>query len=149
MKKAILLLPIILLSSCRINSGVDGESIEITANHISSTPIKEVKTFKEGKHTFIYYNVYNDGNGNFVMSDNSSFICNKSIQFGLRVKSMWVYEINKSGDSEDAPIQYKYLDENGYYNYSIESFGFDIYGVSKSMSLEYKNINIGKIYHWC
>lgn len=108
-----------------------------------------MKTFKEGKHTFIYYNVYNDGNGNFVMADNSSFISNKSIQFGLRIKSMWVYKINKNGDSEDTPIQYKNLDEDGYYSYSIESFGFNIYGVSRSISLEYKDINIGKIYHWC
>lgn len=149
MKKAFFLLPIILLSSCRINSGVDGGNLEITANHISSTPVKEMKTFKVEGHTFIYYNVYNDGNGNFVMADNSSFISNNSIQFGLRVKSMWVYEINKNGYSKDPPIQYKYLDEYGYYSYSIESFGFEIYGVSKSISLEYKDINIGKIYHWC
>ena len=149
MKKAILLLPIFLLSSCTIGSEVDGVTLKITANHISSMPVKEMKTFKVEGHTFIYYNVYNDGNGNFVMADNSSFISNNSIQFGLRVKSMWVYEINRNGDSKDTPIQYKYLDEDGYYSYSIESFGFEIYGVSKSISLEYKDINVGKIYHWC
>ena len=81
------------MSSCTIGSEIDGVSLEITANHISSIPVKEMKTFKVEGHTFIYYNVYNDGNGNFVMADNSSFISNNSIQFGLRVKSMWVYEI--------------------------------------------------------
>lgn len=131
------------LSACAKNGG----SITFTANSISSTPIKEEKSFTYKGYEFIYYNVYNDGNGNFVMADNTSYIANKDIQFGLKVKTEFVYKYVEDGDGE--LIYYTNLDDEGYYNYSIVDFGFVIRGVGTSYSMVYENINIGKIIHWC
>ena len=118
----------------------------ITADLISTTPVEEIKTFTSEGHTFIYYNVYNDGEGNFVMADNTSFIANNDIIFGLSVKSAWDYSVN---DNEQTLIDYNYKGDDGYCYYSIESYGIEIHGISTSISMLYENINIGKITHWC
>ncbi len=118
----------------------------ITADLISTTPVEEIKTFTSEGHTFIYYNVYNDGEGNFVMADNTSYIANNDIIFGLSVKSAWVYSVK---DNEQTLIDYNYKGDDGYCYYSIESYGIEIHGISTSISMLYENINIGKITHWC
>ncbi len=124
----------------------DGGVTVITADLIPTTPVKEIKTFTFEGHTFTYYNVYSDGEGNFVMADNTSYILNNDIIFGLSVKSEYVYSIN---DDEQTLIDYNYKGDDGYCYYSIESYGIEIRGISTGVSAEYKNINIGKITHWC
>ena len=128
------------------DSDIDGGVTVITADLISTTPVEEIKTFTSEGHTFIYYNVYNDGDGNFVMADNTSFIANNDIIFGLSVKSAWVYSVK---DNEQTLINYNYKGDDGYCYYSIESYGIEIHGISTSISMLYENINIGKITHWC
>lgn len=128
------------------NSDIEGGVTVITADLISTTPVEEIKTFTSEGHTFIYYNVYNDGEGNFVMADNTSYIANNDIIFGLSVKSAWVYSVN---DNEQTLIDYNYKGDDGYCYYSIESYGIEIHGISTSISMLYENINIGKITHWC
>ena len=76
----------------------NGGSITFTADLIGRTPVQQEKSFTYKGHKFIYYNVYNDGGGNFVMADNTSYIVNKDIQFGLRVKSPFVYNLTKEGE---------------------------------------------------
>ncbi len=118
----------------------------ITADLIPTTPVKEIKTFTFEGHTFTYYNVFSDGEGNFVMADNTSYIANNDIIFGLSVKSEYVYSIN---DNEQTLIDYNNKGDDGYYYYSVESYGIEIRGISTSISMLYENINIGKITHWC
>ncbi len=151
MKKVfpLLLLPIVscLLAGCQPKP--NGGSITFTADLIGDTPVEEDKTFTYKGHTFIYYNVYNDGNGNFVMANNASYIANNDIQFGLRVKSAFVYTVPEDG-SEPVWIEPSVHNKNsGYYDYAIQVFGFQIRGVGLNISMNYTDINIGKITHWC
>lgn len=131
------------LASCKPNGGF----VTFTADALSTTPIREEKVFISQGHEFTYYNVYNDGNGNFVMADNTSYIINKDIQFGLRVGTPFVYTI--ANDGED-PISIKPTinNGNGTYDFNVD-FGFQIRGISIYISMGYYNINIGTIVHWC
>ena len=146
MKKIIALLLLALLTlglfSCAGNT--NGGTVTFSADMISATPVKEEKTFTDKGHTFVYYNVYNDGNGNFVMADNTSYIACNDIQFGLKVKSAYVYQT--AGD-EKQRIR-SVTEENGYFSYSISDFGFEIRGAAPETSTPCENVNIGKIIHW-
>ena len=124
-----------------------GGSITFSAEKIGTTPVKEARSFTYKGYEFIYYNVYNDGAGNFVMADNSSYIANKDIQFGLKVKTQFVYKDTDDGNKE--LLSYNFLDDDGYYSYSIVETGFVICGVGIEYSMLYTDINIGKITHWC
>ncbi len=81
------------------------------------------------------------------MADNSSYIANKGIQFDLKVKTKFVYKDAEDGDKE--LLSYVFLDDDGYYNYSIAETGFVIHGVGIEYSTLYTDINIGKNTHWC
>lgn len=135
------------LASCQ-NYIRPGGVTKFTAIKISHNPVKEVKTLKDQGYTFTYYNVYSDNDGNFIMKDNSSFIINDDFQFGMKVKSPFVYKLNDNNNDEEL-IEYDYLDEEGYYNYTIVYPGIIIYGIDREASLNYENINIGYIFHWC
>ena len=126
----------------------NGGSITFTADLIGRTPVQQEKSFTYKGHKFIYYNVYNDGSGNFVMADNTSYIVNKDIHFGLRVKSPFVYNLAQEGE-EPVLIEPTSKQEDGYYNYAIRDFGFQIRGIGLSVSMLYSDINIGTITHWC
>lgn len=132
-----------ILTSCHTNGGM----IKFSANNISHNAIKEDKILNTQGHTFIYYNVYSDNDGNFIMKDNSSYILNNDIQFGLKVKTPFVYELNDDGNEK--LIKYDYFDDEGYYNYAIVNPGIVIYGIAREVSLNYENINIGYIFHRC
>ena len=121
--------------------------IKFSANNISHNAIKEEKILNTQGHTFIYYNVYSDNDGNFIMKDNSSYIMNNDIQFGLKIKTPFIYELNDDGNGK--LINYNYLDDEGYYNYAIVNPGIIIYGIGREVSLNYENINIGYIFHRC
>lgn len=137
----------LLITGCKPKP--NGGSITFTADLIGDTPIEEEKTFTYKGHTFIYYNVYNDGNGNFVMANNDSYIANNDIQFGLRVKSAYVYTVPEDG-GEPVWIEPSVHNKNGgYYDYAIQVFGFQIRGIGLNISMNYTDINIGTITHWC
>ena len=123
----------------------NGGTITFDASQISKTPKEEVQTFKYKNHSFIYYNVYNDGDGNFVMADNSSYIYNDDIQFGLKVGTPYVYQ---KEDGEEKLLDYKDCN-GGQYIFSIIDHGFTIRGCALEISLSIENVNIGKITHWC
>lgn len=123
-----------------------GNRIVVTADLIPTTPVKEIKSFTFKGHTFVYYNVYNDGDGNFVMADNSSYIANNDIIFGLSVKSEYVYNVK---DNEKTLINYNYKGNDGYCNYAVQNYGIEIRGIAVEISMLYENINVGKITHWC
>lgn len=145
-KTIFLLIPI--LASCETRIGV---SITFSANLISKEPSKTVKTFEYKDYSFSYYNVYNDGNGNFVMADNTSYILNLNITFGIRVKTPYVYTY-RANDETFTPklIESKqYDDYKGYYNFSISDHGFKIYGAAIDDPTPMKDVNIGQIVHWC
>ena len=147
MKKKLLLAPLFIglsLFSCARG----GESITFTARLISRKPVQEEKSFKYKDHTFTYYNVYNDGKGNFVMADNSSYIRNTDIAFGMRTKSQYVYRYTEEGTGERLEWSSYYQDET-YCDYSIRKGGFEIRGGDITSTEPHSNVNIGKIIHWC
>lgn len=136
-----LLLFVICLFSC------GGTGITFSAYFISRSPEKVEKTIKIRGYEFIYYNVYNDGKGNFVLADNTSYIKNTDMNFGIRFQSrdgiVCIYDEN--GETTLETISKSY--DNGDWGYQVDS-GFLIC-VDKSIAMTYTDINIGKITHWC
>lgn len=149
--KSLLLLPVAcLLFSC---SGAEqreapGGSTTFTAASLPSVPSEEERTAVIEGHTFVYSNVYKDSEDNFVLKDNSAYIRNYDITFGLRLNCelALVYSI---AEGEDGSEECELLYENGTERaYSISSPGIEIC-VSKMISMLYQDVNIGKIEHWC
>ncbi len=145
---AFVALTILSLSSCITR---DGGSTTIKADSISKIATKEVKSFTYKGYKFNYYNVYNDGSGNFVMADNTSYITNFKIQFGLRVKTPYVYTYKEDDESSkmESLQSNSSSDYVGYYNFSIIEPGIMIRGSNIDDSSEIKDINIGQITTWC
>ncbi len=124
-----------------------GGTITFSAERVSTKPQTTERTISIQGHEFFYYNVYNDGHGNFVLKDETSYIRNYDLQFGVRFKHLScvaIYDISESLDNKKAlsPIATNY--ENGDYGYQVY-FGFEI----KINDSSYTDINIGKISHWC
>ncbi len=140
MKKllSVLLLFVLMCFSC------GGTGTTFSAHSISRIPEKIEKTIKIKGYEFTYYNVYNDGEGNFVLADNTSYIKNDGMNFGIRFQpTASIYD--KNGETMLEPLSKDY--DNGDWGYQVES-GFMIC-VNKSISMTYKDVNIGKITHWC
>ena len=148
MKKKLFISPIILLAliGCTAKNGV---SITFTAKLVGKTPNEEVKSFSKKGVDFSYLNVYNDGNGNFMIKNNTGYLATSEPDFGLRVKTKWVYQNDGTGLSL---VPYQHINEEGYYEFAIspntytEIRGYDIEGLTTT-SEEY--INVGTITMWC
>ncbi len=149
-KKYILLaLPMLLLSSC-------GESFVFDASKIDVTPVKEEKSYKfwckRKRRTIAYFNVYNDGEDNFVLKDDSSYIIAPDVLWGMKftalnAKAYYVSDDERNGQEcdplfkeEDITGETKYYDARGDY--------FEI-RIDKSTPGLYADVNIGKITQWC
>ena len=151
-KKYILLaLPMLLLSSC-------GESCVFDAAKITTTPIKEEKTvkvrYKMKRYPIRYFNVYNDGNDNFVLKDDSSYIIAPHIAFGMKftalnARAYYVSDDEKNGQ-ECAPLFDEEDDISGETKY-YKCWGYSYFEVriDKSTPGLYTDVNIGKITQWC
>ncbi len=132
------------LTSC---IGTCGGTTTFSARRISKTPQKIEKTVKIEGHTFTYFNVYNDGEGNFVLADESSYIKNCDLSFGVRFQpTAALYHIQETGAeltlAEPTFMGY----DNGDYGYQVFS-GFVIKLSEKNADLT--DVSIGKITHWC
>ncbi len=148
MKKTLLLSPILLftLVGC---SATNGGSITFTADLVGKSPNEQVKHFSKKGVDFSYLNVYNDGKGNFMVKNNAGYLATSKPDFGLRVKTKWVYQNDGNGLSL---VPYMSLNGDGYYSFSVspntytEIRGYDMEELT-SISEDY--INIGTITMWC
>lgn len=146
MKKICVLALVFAMLTALVGCGIrkSGEHVIFSAKGISKTPEKVEKTVTIKGTTFTYYNVYNDGNGNFVLADNTSYIKNENLQFGIRFGGEDSAVI-KPLDSEQCyePMSKEY--DNGDWGYQVY-MGF-IITIANDSALT--NVNIGKITHWC
>lgn len=113
-----------------------------------SEPVKEERKVTIKKVEFIYYNVYKDGEDNFILKDSSSYLRTYDLTFGVRFlfNGARAYDISKGKDgSEECEIMEEKEKEIAY---SIISSGFEI-AIDKSKPSEYKDVNIGQIQNWC
>ena len=117
------------------------------ASSLPSEPVQEEKEAKISGHVFVYYNVYKSSDGGFVLKDNTSYIQNKDLVFGMKFKSDFAlaYPI-EDGIVSDTPMEIM-EEKDGYRSYSVNC-GFEI-RIPKNISMLYQDISIGKIVHWC
>ncbi len=119
-----------------------------SAKRIGTVAYQEERSITISKHEFIYYNVYSDEKGNFILKDETSYIKNNDLQFGLRFHhsdEVVIYDITKDPMTMLEPICTDY--ENGDYGYQVDR-GFMI-TINPSFSTKINDINIGQIGHWC
>ncbi len=130
-----------------MDTEVDGGAHTFTAASLPRTPKETEEEMPIDGHIFICYNVYNDGEGNFVLKDDTSYIKNYSLCFGLRFAKglARAYDISENKDGQEL-CQLLHEGENEQY-YSV-SGGFEI-AIDKSLSSHHYDENIGKITHWC
>ncbi len=148
MKKIVSLILVIftifLLSSCNKAGGIETYS----ASKIGKEPVLEEKTITIKKHEFTYYNVYSDDKGNFILKDQTSYIKNYDLSFGVRFKhndDIQIYDITSEKSVLLEPICTDY--ENGDWGYQVNC-GFMICKSLESTE-DFCDMNIGKISHWC
>ena len=140
-----LMMPLLL---CSCAPSTNGGYRTYDASPLPKTASKEEKTVKINGSTFVIYNVYKDDDNNFILKDNSSYIQNKSMVFGVKIASGLgrIYDISKdSSDIKECEVMF---DEGGWRGYSIQTQGFEI-SIDKQISMLYQDINIGKIVSWC
>lgn len=140
-----LMMPLFL---CSCAPSTNGGYRTYDASPLSKIASKEEKTVKINGSTFVIYNVYKDDDNNFILKDNSSYIQNKSMVFGVKIASGLgrIYDISKdSSDIKECEVMF---DEGGWRGYSIQTQGFEI-SIDKQISMLYQDINIGKIVSWC
>ncbi len=143
MKKSIFfLLPILFcLASCISKSG---GTTTYSAFLLPYSPQKVERTVKIKGEEFIYYNVYNDGEGNFVLADESSYIKCEYMSFGVRFQpTACIYDLETETKLEPTSKNY----ENGDWGYS--AFCGFVIRLDTSDSIVRTDVNIGKIGHWC
>lgn len=147
-------LPLLFLSSCASNGGAssyddqpDGGMVTFTVFSLPKSPEKKEKEVTISGHTFTYYNVYNDGEGNFFLQDGTSYIRNYDIYFGLLFDAGLARAYDISGGKEGYDLCEDYQVSETRQSYSVYG-GFEI-ATDKSMSSCHYNENIGKIVHWC
>ena len=146
----LLALPMLLLSSC-------GESFVFDASRISTTPVKEEKSYKfwckRKRRTITYFNVYNDGNNNFVLEDDSSYIIAPDVSWGMKftalnARAYYVSDDERNGQ-ECEPLFGEEDDISGETKY-YQTRGYDfLIRIDKSTPGLYTDVNIGKITQWC
>ena len=163
-KKTLLLaLPLLLLSSClqenafenqsgsieseSFNDEPDGGTVTFTASALPMTPKKEETKVTILGHEFVYCNVYNDGQDNFVLQDDTSYIRNYDIIFGLSFSKglARAYDISNGKDGLELCEDFHEGEEEQ--SYSVYQ-GFEI-TIDKTLSSHHYDENIGKIVHWC
>ncbi len=130
------------LVSCK--SAIDGGKVVFSASSLSGIPFESERKVTIKGHEFVYYNVYRSENDEFVLKDSTFYIRNHDIVFGLSFANELAccYDISK-GTEDPKPIE---PFASG--SYSIENYGFEI-SINKLVSMQYNDINIGKITHWC
>ncbi len=161
-KNVLLLLPSFLLLSCAQGneiddvssheSGstslqVDGGTHTFDAFSLPNVPNEKEEELQIDGHAFIFYNVYNDGQGNFVLKDNTSYIRNYSLIFGLRFAKGLSRAYDISGDKDGLTLCEDYYEGEDEQSYSVYH-GFEI-AIDKTLSSHHYDENIGKITHWC
>ncbi len=133
-----------LITSC--GSSTNGGKVVFNAASLPNVAVEREQKATINGHEFIYYNVYRSENDEFVLKDNSSFILNYDIVFGLSFSNSnspaCCYDVSE-GTKDPKPIEP--FDSN---SYSIENYGFEI-SINKLISMQYNDVNIGKITHWC
>ena len=121
--------------------------VTFTVFSLPKSPEKKEKEVTISGHTFTYYNVYNDGEGNFFLQDGTSYIRNYDIYFGLLFDAGLARAYDISGGKEGYDLCEDYQVSETRQSYSVYG-GFEI-ATDKSMSSCHYNENIGKIVHWC
>ena len=119
-----------------------------SAKKIGKTPYKEKRNITISQHTFTYYNVYSDDEGNFILKDETSYILNFDIVFGLKFNNhngdVLLYDVSENKNEIIEP-----MDEGSdeYASYSVNN-GFKIQIKPEINSIR-NDINLGLISHWC
>ena len=160
-------LPLLLLASCSqkdalqgdsLSSGdeegssfrgdqVDGGMATFSASSLPSTPSKEEKETKISGHAFLYYNVYKDEEDNFVLKDDTSYIRNYTLVFGLLFAKGLARAYDISDGKDGFELCQDFYGGNETQSYSVWR-GFEI-AIDKTLSSHHYDENIGKIVHWC
>lgn len=130
-----------LLTSCRPN----GLPKVFSAATIGTIPYLKEKETKISSHDFIYFNVYSDLEGNFILKDSRSYIMCYDVTSGVRFKYYpFLVLIDLATNKELEPEFTNY--KNGDYGYHVKR-GFKIM-YKQTISYRYEDINIGKIINW-
>mgnify|MGYP004444154157 FL=1 len=135
------------LFSCGIGKK-NGGIIVFSAKKIGKTPYKEKRNITISQHTFTYYNVYSDDEGNFILKDETSYILNFDIVFGLKFNNhngdVLLYDVSENKNEIIEP-----MDEGSdeYASYSVNN-GFKIQ-INPEINSIRNDINLGLISHWC
>ena len=127
--------------------GTSGGTTTFDASSLPNAPAQEEREAKISGHVFLYYNVYKNEDGDFVLKDNSSYIQNKDLVFGMKFKSSFVVAYAmEDGVVSDTPMEIM-EEKDGYRSYSVH-YGFEIC-IPKDISMLYQDVCIGKIIYWC
>lgn len=116
------------------------------ATSLPLTPICNKKEIDISGHTFFYYNVYNDGEGNFVLKDDFSYIKNYDIIFGLSFAQGYAKAYDISSDNDGFTLCEERYSDKRRQCYSVYN-GFEI-AIDRSLSSIKTDVNIGCIEHW-
>ncbi len=133
------------LVSCRRNGG----STVYTAIYIGDTPVREEKKFRFEGRIFTYFNVYNDGENNFVLADEDSYIRNEDLKGPMKTKTQYLYTIPNEDEEPEWIEPELWNDDEGYYHFYITKYGFEIRGSDIFEQTEFSDLNIGHIVKWC
>ncbi len=118
------------------------------ASSLPETPIEEERSTTIDGFDFTYYNVYKDNENGFVLKNKDSYIRNTKIIFGLLFHSELAAAYRLDTEERDAEEHELRYEQEGLRSYSIFPRGFEI-AIDKSLSVEYTDVNIGTIEHWC
>lgn len=156
-KIAAAFIPLFLLSSCL--QGEEGGSASFSeeqrdgltqifdAFSLPKSPVKEEREAKILGHSFLYYNVCADMEGGFVLQDDTSYIRNYDLYFGLSFSKGLARAYDISGGKEGYDLCEDYEESETQQSYSVYG-GFEI-AIDKTLSSHHYDESIDKIVHWC
>ena len=149
--------PLFFLSSCLQGEGGgsasfseeqrDGLTQVFDAFCLSKSPIKEEREVKILGHSFLYYNVYAEGEGGFVLQDDTSYMRNYDLYFGLSFSKGLGRAYDISGGKEGYDLCEDCQESEMQQSHSVYG-GFEI-AIDKTLSFHHYDESIGKIVHWC
>ncbi len=125
----------------------DGGMQVFDASALPRSPIKEEREAKILGHSFFYYNVYADMEGGFVLQDETSYIRNYDLYFGMSFNNGLARAYDISGGKEGYDLCEDYEESEAQQSYSVYG-GFEI-AIDKTLPSRHYDESIGKIMHWC